>query len=538
MSDSEQAEGCVVCAAGASADKEASGRDLTRGASLRRGVAGAVGSAGVFAGSAFATRAPTGGKPSGRGAPARGKRPIVIEPSWVLAYDETKGLTLLRDHSVVVEGDRIAAIVEGRWRGKERRVRAHGKLLLPGFISGHTHVAGGTATRGIIEGGRSFARPLVVADKLDNDDLDDLTAFNLAELLRGGCTTQLEMALSLKQAESYVRVARNWCVRGYPGGMVPGIGTLFPVWFRADDQTLFDSVPATLAEIAANLEFARSVNGAEEGRILPQMTPHATDTQTPETMRAFAAAAKELGNGIHLHLSQSTDETNTVKRLWGKRPVEWLDDFGFYDGPLFAAHLSGADLENDPRILKEKGAVYAHNPSAGGAGGGTQPWPEFLAAGVLTNIGIDTHSNDQLENIKLAVLYAQARHSLIADASPVPMARPTIWDAIRAATINAAKGLGRDDLGRISVGAKADLVTIDVTGFLAGVGAPPPEPLNNLLYAHGLSVCDVMTDGHFQVWNGHLVIDDERRVIKRGGRAAQLIWDQLAGEDWFTPTPA
>ena len=541
MSDSERQSGhiggCVVCAAGEEAALEAGRAGLSRGSLLRRGAAaaGALGAAGVFAGSALAGGSHKGAKHSGP--PPRGKRPIVIEPSWVLAHDEKKGLSLLHDHSVVVEGDRIAAIVEGRWRGKERRVRARGKLLLPGLISGHTHVAGGTATRGIIEGGRSFARPLLLADELDNETLDDLTAFNLAELLRSGCTTQLEMALSLKQAESYVRVARSWRVRGYPGGMVPGIHRLFPVWFRADDQTLFDSVPDTLAEIEANLAFARGVNGAEDGRILPQMTPHATDTQTPETMRAFAAGARELGNGIHIHLSQSTNETDTVSRLWGKRPVEWLDDFGFYDGPLFGAHLSGADLENDPQILREKGAVYAHNPSAGGAGGGTQPWPEFLEAGVLTNVGIDTHSNDHLENVKLAVLYGQARHSLIANTSPVPLARPTIWDAIRAATINAAEGLGRDDLGRISVGAKADLVTVDVTGLLVGAGAPPPEPLNNLLYAHGLSVRDVMTDGHFQVWDGHLTIDDERRVGTRGGRAAKAIWDQLASEDWFTPTP-
>jgi cytosine/adenosine deaminase-related metal-dependent hydrolase len=147
--------------------------------------------------------------------------PLIIEAGWVLAYREG-ALTLLRDHSVVVPRRPDRRGLEGRRRGRERRLNARRHLLLPGFISGHTHVAGGTATRGIIEGGRSFARPLVLADALSDDDLDALTAFNLAELLRSGCTTQLEMALSLKQAESYVRVARHWGVRGYPGGMIPG----------------------------------------------------------------------------------------------------------------------------------------------------------------------------------------------------------------------------------------------------------------------------------------------------------------------------
>jgi len=50
-------------------------------------------------------------------------------------------------------------------------------------------------------------------ERLSDDELDALTALNLAELLRSGCTTQVEMSLSLRQAESYVRVAERWGVR-------------------------------------------------------------------------------------------------------------------------------------------------------------------------------------------------------------------------------------------------------------------------------------------------------------------------------------
>jgi cytosine/adenosine deaminase-related metal-dependent hydrolase len=465
--------------------------------------------------------------------PFRQTKPIVIEPSWVLACNENDRLRLLRDHSVVVDDGRIAQIVRGRRRGRERRLPAPGTLLLPGFISGHTHVAGGTTTRGIIEGGRGYARPLELVEQLDDDELTAVTAHNLAELLRSGCTTQVEMSLSLRQAEAYVRVAEPWGVRGYPSAMVPGIGGLFDIWFRTDDAVLHNSTPQTLEEIDAAFEFARRCNGSGDGRLLSQMGVHATDTQTPATMRAIAAAAGELGNGIHIHLSQSQAETDSVQRLWGRRPAEWISDFGFYDGPLLAAHMSGADLDEDPAILRERGATYVHNPSGGGAGGSTQPWPEFLAAGVRTNIGIDTHSNDYLENLKLAVLYGQTRHSLLAESSPRKLARPTIWDAVRAATLDAADGLGRSDLGRIRVGARADLVTVDVSGLLTGSGAAPPEPLHNLLYAHGRCVRDVMTDGRLQVRRGRLVVDDEALTVERGGAAVARIWDQLEAEDWF-----
>ena len=119
----------------------------------------------------------------------------------------------------------------------------------------------------------------------------------------------------------------------------------------------------------------------------------------------------------------------------------------------------------------------------------------------------------------------------------MPVKRPTIWDMIKSVTVNPANGLGRAELGRIAVGAKADLTSIDMTGFLSGVGATPPEPLNNLLYADGLRVRTVMTEGVLQVRDGRLVIDDERRVMERGGRVVQKIWARLEAEGSLTPTP-
>lgn len=460
----------------------------------------------------------------------------VIDAGLALV-EEGGSLKIRKGVAIVVDGDRIVDIENGsgasRRYGEAARIDARGHFVVPGFISGHTHVAGGTTTRGIIEMGRSFARPLVLADTLTDEELDAVTAFNLAELILSGCTTQVEMALSLKQAESYVRVAKRFGARGYPGGMIPGIHRLFPIWFRPNDQALFDSVPGTLAEIQANLEFGRRNRNAEDGRIQPMMSPHATDTQTPDTMNALAAAAAELGTGIHIHLSQSLNETNTVKRLWGMTPAQWCASLGLMNGPFFGAHMSGLDFAVDPAVLNANEGVYSHCPSAGGAGGGTQPFPEALAQQMRVNIGIDTHSNDFVENLKLAVLYGQARRSLINATSPFPMTQPTMWHAIDGATRVAANGLRRPDLGRIVVGAKADLVSIDVSGPLVGVGTLPPEPLNNLLYANGLSVRHVMTDGRLQVWNGRFVADDLNRIARDAGRAIERLWAMLAAEGFF-----
>ena len=466
-------------------------------------------------------------------------RDFIIEASWVLAFDGRRP-ALIRDGSVRVRGDRIEEVSDRRLRGNAKRVDARGQLLMPGFISGHTHGCAATPTRGIIEGGRSFGRPLILVESLTDEQLDELTAYNLAEILRAGCTTQVEMSLSPRMCESYVRIAKRFGMRGYPGGMIPGPSEWERVWFRTDDSALIDAEPRILAEIEAYRGFALRENGSEEDRIRPMMMPHATDTHTPATMKASLALAKELGNGIHIHLAQSPDEVERCMRLWGKRPVEWLEELGFFSERVFGAHLTSIDLAADPAFLAgQETFTYAHCPSSLGAGAGnaTQPFPELLAAGVRTSIGLDTHSNDYVENIKLALLDGQARYWLLNQGSPVPMRRPTVWDVVNSATIHPADGLGRPDLGRLAPGAKADMCTVDVTGFLVGVGAVPPEPLNHLLYANGLSVRHVFTDGNAQILEGGLVVDDEERVKQRGGAVVEAIWNQLDAEGWFTEAP-
>jgi cytosine/adenosine deaminase-related metal-dependent hydrolase len=315
--------------------------------------------------------------------------------------------------------------------------------------------------------------------------------------------------------------------------MIPGIGRLFPVWFGSDAD-LASSETDTLAEIAGNLAFARTLTERGDGLVAGMMTPHAADTHTPATLAAIAAAARELDTGIHTHLSQGARETETVLRRHGQTPTQWLEVAGLLDGPFFGAHFTAPDWSVDPEILRRRDAVYATCPSAGGAGGDTQPYPEALAAGVTVNVGIDTHGNDMIENLKLAVLYGQARAALLGRIPDAPPARaPTVVDALRGCTSAPADALRRPDLGRIEVGGRADLVAVDLRGLLVGSGAPPPEPLSNLLYANGTAVSWVLVDGRVQVADGGYVGGDIAEIVGEGGAVARRIWSTLEAEGWF-----
>ena len=407
-------------------------------------------------------------------------------------------------------------------------------LLMPGFISGHNHVAAGTPTRGVVESGRSDLRPLQLVEALlDDDELDALTEYNLAELLLSGCTTQLEMSCSLRQAEAYVRAATRLGARGYPGAMLPDITRLMPLITAETDRPLYDSEPGTLAEIERNLTFGRKHAGAADGRINPMMSPLGSDFHTPATMQAMAAAAKELDTGLHTHLAWHPEEDPTIKRRWNRTAAQWWQDYGFFEGPFFGAHFGYGDWEIDAPILRRHGAIYSHCPAMSGVGGATQPYPEALGHGIKTNIGIDTHSNDYLEILKLAVISGQARYHILKDNTDVPIQEPTMEEAVRGATLYPADALGRKDLGRIAEGALADLIAVDVSGFLVGAGALPPEPLYNLLYSSGRSVRHVMTQGVVQVRDGVLQVADGRRVMQRGAKAIEKIWATLESEGWF-----
>ncbi|BCW37403.1 N-ethylammeline chlorohydrolase [Arthrobacter sp. StoSoilA2] len=484
-------------------------------------------------------------------------RPLVLAPSWLLAHINDE-MVLLADHEVVVTNGRIEA-VRPRTGSTDERVDMPGQLLLPGLISMHSHVAGGAATRGYVEGnltpmskgaplrqGRQFLKAMVLLEDLPDEDLDTMTALNLAEILRGGCTTQVEMSKGLRSMQSYVRVAREFGIRGYPSGAVPGMKRILPIWKRGtDDQALFDSVPETLAEIQENLDYARSINGVDDGRILPMMAPATNAVHTPETFAAMKSAAQEL-HGLHIHLQAGygrapQPDKVAMNRLWGQDEIPWLHSMGIFDGSVrvFGAHLLGIDFERDLPLLANSSFTFANCPSGTGAGvtPAQWPWPEVLGAGVNSGIGLDTHSNDYIENLKMAVIYGRIRADFLGDSTPVPMVRPSIWTAVEAATLGGARGLGREDLGRIAVGAKADLTSIDVSGLFVGVGTVPREPLNHLMYANGLSVRNVMTDGQWQVRDGALTIVDEAALVHKAGKVVQRIWDQMAADGVFVDEP-
>jgi hypothetical protein len=129
---------CFVCA---EADRADSGPGASRRTFLAKAIGAPVAAAAAVAPSA-ARAQPSRQPPSGR---------FVLRPSWALLA-RRDDLELVRDPAIVVANGAIEEIGPAGTAASLPSVAMTGQVLLPGFISAHTHVCSGTPTRGIIEG--------------------------------------------------------------------------------------------------------------------------------------------------------------------------------------------------------------------------------------------------------------------------------------------------------------------------------------------------------------------------------------------------
>ena len=158
-------------------------------------------------------------------------RRLAIKAPYVLAHDG-RGHCLLRDGVVVVEGDRILAVgprFDGPGGRNGGRRRSHRD---PGLISTHAHIAGSPLDRSFIEDrgnpqfGYSglFEMLPVRAEAQDEEASRACIDFSMAELLRGGVTTVMEIG---PIADHVVARAGHYGMRGVPGAWLfaPGVGS-------------------------------------------------------------------------------------------------------------------------------------------------------------------------------------------------------------------------------------------------------------------------------------------------------------------------
>lgn len=283
--------------------------------------------------------------------------------------------------------------------------------------------------------------------------------------------------------------------------------------------------------------FVRKYHGSHNDRIRGHIFPYTLDQNSTEQLVQARQLATELGVGIKMHFAQSMDE---VARIWmrsRKTPVEYLDDLGFLGPDVCLTHclyIAGnqGTLYPDGRELKllaERGVHVCNTPWIYAARGGyLNAFGRYQRAGINMLIGTDTHPTDLIREMQYALVMGKT-----AEQSSTAVTSRDIFNAV---TVNPARYLGRSDIGRLTPGARADIVAIDFDRVSLG---PVDDPIQSLIFFGAThDVRTVIVDGTTIVDGFRAVGVDEEAIV----RHTQPILDKMrrlfTEWDWAKRDPA
>jgi 5-methylthioadenosine/S-adenosylhomocysteine deaminase len=459
----------------------------------------------------------------------------LIQGGWVIGFQHGHH-AILKDGVVLIEDDRILHVGR-RFDGRvDTTIDATGKLVSPGFVNIHAVANIDIQTLGLDSDEPGYASPASYAVdgigqvELTGERLRTSVRFSLAQLLEGGSTTIVEITT---MAPSRFEAPRDEAptLADVAGEM--GARIYVSHKFRAGKRYLngdgvwnyhWDERAARSA-----LDYAREIvkryDGAFDDRVRTMLFPYQFDACTKDLLRDVKQAARELNVPVHMHTSQSLTEFHDSRRRYNMTPVQLLDSIGVLDPNTILTHLiyttahpaSGypAGDTSDLQTVADRGAHVAHCPLVYIRRGFVLgSFSRYREIGINVPLGTDTFPQDMIKEMRWAALACKWKDR---DAN-----RGTARDVFNAATIDGARALGRDDLGRLAPGAKADIVIVDLSPYHIG---PVDDPIKTLVHtANSDDIQTVIVDGKVVVENGKVPGIDEPTLIQQAAEAH--IWQK------------
>lgn len=440
-----------------------------------------------------------------------------IRASHIIGFQEGEhrhlrdGMVVWNDSEIVHVGTELDAPVD-------EEIDATGKIVTPGFINTHAHLYESPLDKSFVEdqGNRQFYLSglfeflPVRSAAADDDAFRACIAFSMAELLRTGTTTVMEIGSFGDDVADQTEAAglRAYIGQGYRSGR----------WYTDDGKTVKYEWDEAAGErgLKEGVAFVEKIDGRANGRIKGFLTPSQVDTCTEDLLHKSRDAATKLGVPLALHASQSVNEFQEMSRRHGKSPIEWLREIGFLGPDVILGHaivLAGGSWANyhgdDMGILADTGTNVAHAVWVFARRGiAMESFARYLERGVNMTLATDTCPQSMIEALRWAAVVSKIvdRRTEVATAA----------DVFNAATLGGAKALGRDDLGRIAPGAKADLLIWEGQSLTM---TPLRDPVKNIVYsAQGEDLSSV-------------IIDIER-VTADLQAAGERMWPNIPRGDW------
>ncbi|HVF03973.1 MAG TPA: amidohydrolase family protein [Frankiaceae bacterium] len=381
----------------------------------------------------------------------------------------------IRDGAVLVDGDRIVAVgPRTSVDAGGARVRDWPGVLLPGLVNAHTHLQY-TDFADLATSGLPFPVWIRTLTERRRTWLPaqwrESTRRGVHELLRTGTTCVADVVSDLPALPV---VARS----GLAGiAYVEVVGVESYKW------------PEARAELCARLD------GAPAGMAVG-VSPHALYSLGTDAVRGAVAVARERGLRLHPHVAETEHEVEyvahgagpiadfgRVRELTfeligngtGRSPVAEADALGLLGPDVHVAHGVHADAGDREALRRHGTAVALCVRSNAVLGAGTPPVAAYLEEGSPVAVGTDSRASTP--SLDLVEELAAVREVALAQGFPPDgLARRLV----EAATAGGAFALGRDDVGVLAAGVRADLAAFDV---------PADGDPYDALVAHGAGRC-------------------------------------------------
>jgi len=380
-----------------------------------------------------------------------------------------------------------------------------GGLLLPGLVNCHAH-SPMTVLRGAGEGLplQRWLREVIWPReaRLGPEEARLGMLVGAGEMLQGGITTSAEMYF---HGEAVAE-----------GAVAAGLRTLvFPAVAEAPGWERFGTATDMV-------RFAVALRDALVGEELVEvgLGPHAAYTLSESALRAVAETAAAERLPVHIHIAETRAEGDDLRSRTGLSVPAYLASLGFFGPRTLAAHCVWLDGE-DVALLAAHRVGVAHCPGSNGKlASGMAPIAALRSAGVAVGVGTDgPASNDNLdlwEEARLALLYCRLREG---NAGALG-----VEEALRLMTSDAAAALGRDDLGALLPGRRADMVRVSLEDVVYDPVLAPRDLLGHLVWAGSRrDVADVWVGGRRVVESGRcLTVDLARERAALRAAAARL----------------
>ena len=466
---------------------------------------------------------------------------VIRNADWAVLWDQTAGRHVYRRNvDVAFQGNRIVHAGPGFAGPAARVIDGSRRLVMPGLVNVHTHCMSENLGRGLTE---ELGNPALYMSalydlkavflvahsmSLEGDQVDGVRAATevaLGELLLSGVTTVADLAVPY---EGWLDILAASGIRGVAAPMYRSARWVV----RTGNQLEYDwDEEAGRRAFDQALAVVDAAGKHPSGRLSGMVSPAQVDTCSAELLTDSLAAAAERNMPITLHCSQSVVEFQEMARRHGMSPVQWLAKIGFLGPRTLLAHAMFVDSQSwvgwwskrDIALLAETGTSVAHCPTVFSRyGQAMESFGGYVRAGVKMAIGTDTQPHNMLEELRTALILSRITSRDVHSVS--------LSDAFHAATVGGAHALGRDDIGRIAPGAKADLTLVDLDHPAM---QPARDPLRSLIFsAADRAVHDVFVDGRQVVEAGRVTTIDRRSAAERLTRAQRIVMQAVPKVDY------